>query len=133
MSVIEEHPEALYLLESLIDSAAREDNTLLDLHVIDAVEASRRSFAAEQDGRSFQPRLADPRALDLFRGLRAAGEILLGREQTEIEVESSARPDDAISIEALGRCFKQIEKSAKFWNNESGRQGYLGYIRQFLL
>lgn len=131
MSIIDEHPETLYLLESLIDFTAREDETLLDLHVIDALDAARRSFATQQDGRTFQPRLTDPRTVNLFRALRATGELLLGGETPEIEVESGARPDP-ITIETLVLCFKQVEKSAKLWNNEGGRQGYLGYIRQFM-
>jgi hypothetical protein len=126
-----EHPEALYLLESLIRAAGEDDPSLLDLHVIDALDAARRWFAAEQEGRTFRPRLTDPRAEELFTGLRAAGEFLLGRPTEEIEVRLEERPDP-IGLDALVYGFRRLEKSAKLWTNEGGRRGYLSYIGQFL-
>ena len=29
-------------------------------------------------------------------------------------------------------CLRRVQKSAKFWNKESGKQGYLRYVIQFL-
>jgi hypothetical protein len=127
MDVIEAHPDALYFLESLILSVGESDESLLDLQVVDALETTRRWFAAEFAGRTFKPLLSDKRTTDLFVLLRAAGLILLGREAPEIDVSQQAKPR-TIDPEALVACLKRIEKSAKLWNERGGRRGYVEFI-----
>ena len=131
MAVYDDHPESLHLLESLVISFAEQDESLLDLHVIDAFDAARRWYRAEAEGRVFRPQLTDPRSNELFVGLRAAGAFLLGRSTSEIE-NTLEEPREPISVEALVQCFRQLEKSAKLWSEQGGRRGYLEYIAQFL-
>jgi hypothetical protein len=131
MAIYEEHPEPLYLIEGLVLSVAQDDESLLDLHVIDAFSAARRWFRAEADGRAFRPQLADPRATELFEGLRALGAFLLGGSSPMIESAEEARPEP-ISLDVLVECFRQLEKSAKLWSGQGGRRGYIEYIARFL-
>lgn len=57
MAVTGDNAAPLFLLETFIDSYARTDESVIDLHVLEALEATRRLFAAEAQGRTFQPRL----------------------------------------------------------------------------
>ena len=131
MAVTADNAPSLFLLETLINSYAGTDESVIDLHVLEAIEATRRLFAAEAQGRTFQPRLGDERVRQLFAGLRGACEVLLGRESADIH-DHTTEPSDPISIDILVRCLKQLERSVKLWSEQGGRKGYLLYIRQFL-
>jgi hypothetical protein len=131
MEVYREYPEVLYVFENLIRSVAEEDESLLDLHVLDALVAARRATAAAAEGRSANPKLTDERTSELFHVLRAAAALLLGEDPPEVELVGTEKPDP-VSPEVLDRCFRQLEKSVKLWNAEGGRQGYLEFIRQHL-
>src|SRR5688500_17626933 len=109
----------MYLLESLIDSVAREDGSLLDLHVLDALEATRRSFAAAQDGRTFDPVLPDPRAHVLFLVLRGLGNLLVGQPAPELE-NKMKEPPEPVSVDVLIKVLKRLEKSVKLWSEQGG-------------
>jgi hypothetical protein len=110
---------------------AHEDGSLLDLHVLDALEATRRSFVAVLDGRTFQPTLPDPRVHFLFVVLRGLGNLLLGRPAPELE-NRLKEPPEPVSVEVLIKVLKRLEKSVKLWSEQGGRQGYLRYIAEFL-
>jgi hypothetical protein len=121
----------MFILESLINSVAREDGSLLDLHVLDALEATRRSFGAELDGRTFQPARMDPRVHFLFFGLRAVGNLLVGHPAPDLE-NQMREPPEPISVDTLIKLLRRLEKSVKIWSEQGGRQGYLEYIASFL-
>jgi hypothetical protein len=131
MAVTGDNASSLFLLETLIDSYARTDESVIDFHVLEAIEATRRLFAAEAQGRAFQPRLGDERVRELFVGLRGASEVLLGRTSADID-DRRTEPSDHISLDTLVVCLKQLERSVKLWSEQGGRKGYLLYIRQFL-
>jgi hypothetical protein len=131
MTVTDDNVASLFFLETLIDSYASSDESVIDLHVLEAIEACRRLFGAEAQGRTFQPRLGDERVRQLFAGLRGASEMLLGRESPDLR-DRGTEPSDPISIDTLIQCFKQLERSVKLWSKQGGRKGYLLYIRQFL-
>ena len=131
MAVTGDNAASLFLLETLIESYASHDESVIDLHVLEALEATRRRFAAEAQGRTFEPRLGDQRVRDLFNGLCGASELLLGRASDHID-DRRAEPSESIEIDTLIRCLKQLEKSVKLWSEQGGRKGYLLYIREFL-
>ena len=131
MAVTGDNAASLFLLEMLINSYAGNDESVIDLHVLEALEATRRWFAAEAQGRTFQPRLGDERVRELFTGLRGASELLLGRASDLIE-DQRTETSEPISIDTLILCLKQLEKSLKLWSEQGGRKGYLLYIREFL-
>jgi hypothetical protein len=131
MSVTDENAAPLLLLETFINSYASTDESVIDLHVLEALEATRRLFAAEAQGRTFQPRLGDERVSELFAGLCGASELLLGRAPDDIE-NRGMEPSESIRIDSLVRCLKQLEKSVKGRSEQGGRKGYLLYIRQLL-
>jgi hypothetical protein len=112
MAVTGDNVAPLYLLETLIDSYASMDDSVIDLHVAEALETTRRLFAAEAQGRTFQPRLGDERVRELFFGLRGAGEMLLGRASADID-DRRTEPAEPMSIDTLVRCLKQLERSVK--------------------
>ncbi|HEX7680384.1 MAG TPA: hypothetical protein VF713_19790 [Thermoanaerobaculia bacterium] len=131
MAVTGDNAAPLFLLETFIDSYASTDESVIDLHVLEALEATRRLFAAEAQGRTFQPRLGDERVRELFAGLCGASELLLGRAPDDID-HRAMESSESIRIDSLVRCLKQLEKSVKLWTEQGGRKGYLLYIRQFL-
>jgi hypothetical protein len=127
---MDDHIEVYYPLESLIRSRAGADETLLDVHVQDALNATRRWFEATAAGRTFRPVNLDKRAEDLYVGLKLTGEVLLGHATPGLEVPTE-RPEP-VSTETLVGCLKRLQKSVKLWNEMGGRRGYLEYISQFL-
>lgn len=131
MAVSGENASSLFFLETLIDSFASTDESVIDLHVLEALETTRRQFAAEAQGRTFQPRLGDARVRELFTALHSAGDVLLGRVPEDVEGRGT-EPSARISIDTLVSCLKQLERSVKLWSEQGGRKGYIEYIRRFL-
>ena len=130
MSNIEDrHPDVLHNLEFAIVKVYRAEPAMLDLDAQDAVDALVRHYRAEQEGRRPPATRLDGRAERVFQAVREICEWRLGRKPLSGLDEI---PDDPIPVAELVECLRRIGKSIRFWNRESGRRGYLGYVSQYV-
>ncbi len=133
MDVAETHQDVLQNLEFAISRGYQADNTLLDLEVIDALDALIRRYVAESQGRISPHIRLLPKAEMVYELTHRVCEWRLGRQVLGgQEARPSVSSPSPLSIEELLACLKRIRKSARFWNEKAGRQGYLEYISRFL-
>jgi hypothetical protein len=132
--IVEQFVDVLQNIESAIYSVYEAGPDLLDLDVIDALDALVRRYAAEQDGRTPPKLRLSAQAADVFEAAALACEWRLGRAALNGGDSGAMFPlDQANSVDDVLICLKRIRKSAHLWNEQGGRQGYLEYISAFLL
>jgi hypothetical protein len=130
---IERFQDVLQNIEYAILLVYENDASLLDLDVIDALDALVRTYAAEERAR-IPPKLPlSARARAAFEAAKQVCEWRLGRALVdELEPDTLIPTDQRIGIADILICLKRIRKSVHIWNEEGGRQGYLNYISSFL-
>jgi hypothetical protein len=125
--------DVLQNIEFGIVRVYRERPELTDWDALDAIEALIRGYTAESRGRS-RPniRLSDLSQL-VFDSVETMCEWRLGREQPFVEgnqpLDVKMEPR---TLDEIIACLKRIRKSIKRWTKESGRQGYLSFVSEFV-
>ena len=133
MKVEAQYFDVLQNIEAAILTAYENNPRLLDVDVLEALDALIRSYALEERGIS--PRMSalsgpSQRVLDVTRRVC---QWRLGRQPLHA-TDPTAAPltTGELSVGELVLCLKRIRKSVRLWNQQGGRQGYLDYVRQFL-
>jgi hypothetical protein len=130
--VIEQFYDVLQNIEASILETYDVEPDLLDLDVIDALDALIRRYAAEDQGRTPPASRLSARAA---RVVEAAGRICewrMGRLALEDIVDDAVIPPHPLkTIAEIVVCLKRLRKSVNIWNEEGGRQGYLDYVSEF--
>jgi hypothetical protein len=133
MRVEDEHLDVLQNIEFAIVTEFREDGSILDLNVLEAVNALVRHYEAGMEGRRPpEPRLSDL-SRRIFVSVGAICEWRLGRDPgpaPEITDEPESEPKTTAEIVA---CLKRIHKSIGRWTRESGKRGYLEFAGRFIV
>jgi len=130
--IIESHEDVLQNLEQAVVRAYNEDRSLLDLDVLDAFDALIRRYASEDAGKT-PPRLSlGAQASAVYAVIDSICEWQLGRAPFALDDGSNLFIPEPVRISELLDCLKRLRKSARFWNEQAGRQGYLDYISSFL-
>jgi hypothetical protein len=133
MTVEKEYADVLQNIEAGIVSVWEDDPALLDLDVLDGLEASIRLYSREAQGRNAGRINLHERARRVFEITQQLCEWRLGRAALNL-----AGPQGAIdratpvTVSEVLLCLKRIRASVRLWSEEGGRQGYLQYVRQFL-
>jgi hypothetical protein len=133
MSVEREYADVLQNIETGIVTVYEEDSSLLDLEVLDAIDALIRVYVCEEQGRGAGKMRLTDRSQRVYEAARRMCEWRIGRgplNQGEAEAEDS-KPTP-ISVSEIVLCLKRIRKSVRLWYEHGGRQGYLDYVQQFL-
>ncbi|HYI08719.1 MAG TPA: hypothetical protein VEK57_06585 [Thermoanaerobaculia bacterium] len=130
---VERFPDLLQNIEVAIYGVYQNEAALLDLDVIDALDALVRRYFAEEEGRTPPALRLAARAAYVYETVQSMCEWRLGRAALDAEDPGTViPPDEANSISDILLCLKRIRKSARMWNEQGGRQGYLDYIAVFL-
>src|SRR5208283_4347303 len=110
MRVEDEHLDVLQNIEFAIVTEFRKDGAILDLNVLDAVNALVRHYEAEIEGRKpSEPRLSDL-SRRIFVSVRAMCEWRLGRAPGPIpEITDEPAPQPK-TTEEIVVCLKRIHK-----------------------
>jgi hypothetical protein len=133
MRVEEEYLDVLQNIEAVVIAVYDDDLGLLDLDVLDALEALIRRYTLEQRGRTPGNARLSERPQRVFDAVRRICEWRLGRSTLD-----SGKPGleedkpTSISVPEILLCLKRLRKSVRLWNKEGGRQGYVNYVRDFL-
>ncbi len=129
--VVERYADVLESIETAIVTSYEEDASLLDLDVLDALDAVIRRYVAEVQART-PPRLSlAARATLVYEEVEHICEWRLGRASLG-EEGSPTMASEPIDLEVLLLCLKRVRKSVRFWNETAGRQGYLEYVSRFI-
>lgn len=133
MKVEEQYLDDLQNIEAAIVSVYEDQPTLLDVDVLDALDALIRTYTWEKEARGTPTVRLSERAQQVYDFSRRICEWRIGRQslsQSKVHREKE-RPVE-ITLPEILVCLQQIRRSARFWHNQGGRQGYLNYVRQFL-
>ncbi|NOT57276.1 MAG: hypothetical protein HOP18_21960 [Deltaproteobacteria bacterium] len=132
MAIEEEYEDVLQNLEFGIIQVYRQNRTLLDAHVSDALEALIHLYRSEQSNRAPRQFRLDQRAQEVFDSVKAMCDLRLGRTGV---IDQAGRPisdEGALTIDELLACLRRIEKSIRRWTKQNGRQGYLNFVDPFI-
>src|ERR1039457_3430274 len=133
MRLEDEHLDVLQNIEFAIVTEFREDGSILDLNVLEAVNALVRHYEAGMEGRRPpEPRLSDL-SRRIFVSVGAICEWRLGRDPGP-GPDITARPNsEPTTNEENGTCLKRIHKSIGRGTRESGKRGYLEFAGRFIV
>ncbi len=152
-----EHMGTLQNLEFIIINFDRSSDDLTDLEVIDVLDYLIRAYTAKGNGHSAPFVRLSPLKRELSDAISVIADMITAPIVTEpdsavaeldsaiTESESSevaVQPSGSLTAdnvilgqvtpEVLIACLKRIRKSAKYWNGNNGRRGYLEYIANFM-
>jgi|WetSurMetagenome_2_1015567.scaffolds.fasta_scaffold245732_2 hypothetical protein len=125
----ENNLDVLQNIEAGIVACYRSDPNLTDYCAIAVLEALNNIYVAEITGRTSRPNKLSPQEQVLFKRIKETCEWRLGRGHLENYPDMGDAPK---TVEEISAVLKKLIKSAKTWNRESGRQGYLNYIIHFI-
>ena len=130
--MIEQYYDVLQNIEYGILCAYEDERTLLDLDVIDALDALVRRYGAEEQNRT-PPRVRlSPQANRIYLAVEPMCEWRLGRAPMKPGDDATVIPaDQQNTVADIVICLKRVRKSVHTWTEQAGRQGYLLYIAQF--
>ncbi len=131
MAIEDEHADVLQNIEFAITSVHKNEPKLLDLDVIEALDALVRGYGLDEQGRSWPLIPLSDRAGLVVEACRRVCEWRLGRASMPSSAGRGVAPAP-IPVAAIVQCLKRLRRSARLWNQRNGRQGYLEYVEQFL-
>jgi len=133
MRVEDEYLDVLQNLEFAIVTEFRKDGAILDLNVLDAVNALVRHYEAEMEGRKPpEPRLS-VLSRRIFVSAGAVCEWRMGRSQEPLSGIRNEPVSQPKTTEEIVACLKRIHKSIGRWTKESGKRGYLEFAGRFIV
>jgi hypothetical protein len=133
VKVEEQYFDVLQNIETAIVSVYEIDATLLDFDVLEAVDVLIRNYALEEEsGGTRTSRLSSP-AQRVHDAVRLICEWRLGSRPLDTANPADRWASGELSRAELLLCLKRLRKSVRLWNKQGGRQGYLDYVRQFLM
>jgi hypothetical protein len=128
----EKYLDVLQNIESVIVACYREEISLSDYSVMSVLETLINIYTVEITGRKPRPVKLSPQEQSLFESVKEICEWRLGRGNLKDDLGHSGIDVGKKTVEEILIVLKRLLKSAKFWNREAGRQGYLNYISRFL-
>ncbi len=127
---VEDHLDVLQNIEFGIVQVSKDDPSLLDLDVKEAIDALVRHYHAEEEQRTPPNMALSSRAEKVFKTVQEFCEWRLGRGTVAGGTES---PESAIPIAGMVKSLREIQKSIPRWNKIGGRKGYLDFIGKFIV
>jgi hypothetical protein len=127
MRIDQEFEATLKDIETAVISIYKRNRDMTDYAVLRAYEAAAAYY--HDLARQRQPKERKLSGLD--ETVRQA--VLEAAARWHARLEPGRPPSaDKLTAEQMLACIRRLAKSTKFWTTESGRQGYLDYIRRFV-
>jgi hypothetical protein len=130
MDVENDYLDVLQNIENAIIVVARKEPLVLDYDIINALEALRRSYEADNLGRRTPTLRLGEQAQQVFNAVQGICEMRLGR--IGLKTKKSQPLIEPVSCPVMIECLKRIEKSARLWNKKGGRRGYVEFVSNFI-
>ena len=144
MDITEEYLDVLQNLEEPIIAYYRKNSDLIDAEVLTAITWLIKVYNAEARGKSSSYRLPNGLAGGVAEVVQQVCESSLGRGEIPLKPEKEGLIKKLFSVAKAGSepriitaqellaCLRRIQSSIKFWTKQSGRQGYLNYVSNFV-
>jgi hypothetical protein len=132
MRVEDEFTDVLQNIEFAIVSVFRQDKSVLDMNVLDAVNALTRGYEAEEEGRNPPKAPLSDRSQKIFDAAREACEYRLGRHPG-LPYPPDEHPGTLITTAEIVACLERLRLSIKRWSKVHGSQGYLSFVQQYII
>jgi hypothetical protein len=127
----EQYEDVLQNIEAAIVDVFRSQVETSDHDVMRALEVIIDDYRGENIGRPPHEVVLSEREHLLKDSVHSACEWRLGRATLpDGQSEEQVPPPEPKTRDEIILCLKRILKSAKFWNKDGGRQGYLNFIDQ---
>jgi len=134
MGVVDDNLDLLQNIEFTVISGYRKDPTIEDRNVIKVYETLigyQRQVAKGRTPR--EPENLSETEQMIFDAIQ---QVMNMRRELEPPVEKPRRFSIANKVETFEdrilACFRKVHNSAKFWNKERGKHGYLQYVDGFI-
>jgi hypothetical protein len=129
VNVEEEYMDVLQNMELAITTEYRRDPSLLDIYVLDAMNALIRQYDLEEQNRTPPKTRLNERSQRLFDGVRQMCEWRLGRSEAPVP---GVEVGDPLNTKVILACLKRMRSSIDFWTKREGRQGYLKFVADYV-
>jgi hypothetical protein len=134
MKFEEQYEDVLHNLEFGIVQVYHRHPELVDWDAEAALNALMVFYNAQAQGKSAELRVLPSLQGEVARSVRVMCELHLGQgsllDENDQPVEFGLPPK---TIEEIIACLKRIRKSIQRWNKGGGRQGYLNFIKDYVL
>jgi hypothetical protein len=128
------YEDILQNVEFGIIQAYRRHPEMTDWEVLTAVESLLRNYQGEIKGSQMTLPILRPLIQEVYESARAMCEWRLGREPLRNhEGKPVIVPMTPIALDEIVTCLTRIRKSINHWTRESGRQGYLNFVNQYIV
>jgi hypothetical protein len=133
MKVEDEYTDVLQNIELGIVITYREHPEMSDHDIMRMLEALIDSYVAEKIGRAPRNFGLSEVELAAMENARRMCEWRLGRGAlTDDPQKAKQIAPEPKTVDEILLCLKRILRSARRWNKEGGRQGYLNFIVQYV-
>jgi hypothetical protein len=132
MKVEDEFQDVLQNIEFAIVSEFRQDRSVLDMNVLDAVNALTRLYEAEELNREPPKARLSDRSQKIFDAVRKVCDWRLGLDPGPPDRMDEEVPEPIARAEMVA-CLKRLRKSIERWSKQGGRQGYLHFVQQYIV
>jgi hypothetical protein len=123
----ENYFDVLQNIEMMVVSSYDKLPQMQDSNVLTVYDALGDFYIAQKIGRPPRNFNLSPNEEEVFDSLKEVCDWRLGLKKTYNKIKLDKRA--ALSIDELLVCIKRLKKSLKFWNKETGRKGYLDFIK----
>jgi hypothetical protein len=134
MKFEEQYEDVLHNLEFGIVQVYRQHPELVDWDAEIALNALIVFYNAQAQGKPAELRVLPKLQNEVAHFVQAMCELHLGRgslrDKNDQPFKFGGTPKTTQEIIA---CLKRIRKSVQYWSKENGRQGYLNFVREFVL
>ena len=128
------YEDVLQNMEFAIQQVDTEADDLVDVEVLDAIDALLNTYNAELNGRNPPFSRLSPLKKKIYESVKEVCEFRLGRTSlTTLEGKPISEQPEPISVEALVECLKRLRVSIRRWNASNGRRGYIEFTATFFL
>lgn len=132
-TVDDQYLDGLQNIEAGIVATYRAQAEMSDYAVMRMLEALIDCYTAEKIGRPPRDSGLSDAERALLGSVRGICEWRLGRGNVpDGPLNSGGIAPEPKTVDEIILCLKRVLKSAKRWNKEGGRQGYLNFITRFV-
>ena len=133
MRVEEQYLDVLQNIEAVISSTYRDHPNMTDYETERVLEAVVETYKAEQRGHTAREFSFAPIEEALYEAVHNVCQWRLGRADLSTDdAMDEAQAPKPLDTDAILLCLKKILTSANKWTRNSGRQGYLNFITQYV-
>jgi len=133
----EEYEDVLQNIEAGIMQVFREHPELTDRNADKALEGLVRFYQAQANDRPAPALKLNELVQAVFDSVQVMCDWRLGATQAERAEEDDSAPElvepEPLTLDEIIACLKRIRRSISLWTKQSGRQGYLNYVDNFIL